>query len=527
MEGKVRKRNLFLPNRGMRDFFGRTYSPPSMRFFQEYLETSRMSQWPAVRSDFWKQLNLACYHGNKEVIEFIMTNPKININNRRNDCHLSLLGSAFFGKKEWVVLRLLEHPQLDINKHVLAAFHYFVNNRLVHPLVQAAEKDMPNAVAKILAMSSLDINNLSRNFHPTTAQLELHSDMGEDMDLWYGKFTILEELFHKKKYNPIIKDLLNREGIEIKDKMYMFACVGNNIEGIELLHQKKPLSDERVIEKCFEYSVKYAAGETFEFLRKFLPPEKFVQLAETFSGEFITYVHHNIGCERIVPFFEKLFPYMSSDVKKHCLYEALENRKEEILLLFIEKEPLPLDIFPGYNPERHSYTLQTRVLHILTRYTELKPMFRVARHILKLLFEEPQDLHFYQELLWRMYSNIVEGYPFPDEEEIYRNGGLTKFYELRWQEKEFIYDLNSRIIQQYNTSIQALSEINLFTQKRLLPVDVMRHILKFVDEKWFLTKANFQHYNWIHYTSRYEEEDDEPNDLIDEFDVLEDQIGFE
>ena len=110
-------------------------------------------------SDGWTGFFVACLSGNKEIVEYLISHPKINVNNENNDGRTPLWRACWYGKKE-IVKILLKDERVNVNKE---------DNDGWTPLWRACANGKEEIV-KILFASGREIDTTKKtNANETTA----------------------------------------------------------------------------------------------------------------------------------------------------------------------------------------------------------------------------------------------------------------------------------------------------------------------------------------------------------------------
>lgn len=478
------------------------------------------------RSEFWKMLHYGCVLGENDFIDFLFRNPDININNKKNVCHLNLLTSIFFSKDEDAILRFLDHPHLDINRPILSGCKNYIQcvKSEKHPLVRAASLKLDKVFDKILSLPTLDINRLSRKIHPTSTQSEIHSNCWDEADVCFGQFSILDQMINDSNFSYIQKVLERSDLVITEDsRCYSLAAAWGRLDLLEALHTLKPLSYEK-IKDLFPYAMKYHGVDSIDFIFKHLTKEDIQECFKMLEySESYGYMLNNMTSsrERDVRFYKKLFDSFSEEAHTNILQNELERNEEVFCTIYLERYPkLPFPLELGNRVySRHSERYNSPMkytpllnLHHCIHYS----MYRMGQYCMDELFSDFKDSWRIEKLLWKHYKEIIARRVGFDRQDYEHPVLMRKKAEERQIEKQLVIQLNTRLKQQYMKYISSLSEITLFTNLPFLYTDIKREIMKYVMPKpKCLQKRHVQHPNWLHY-GLLSEADDTPfyDDMI-------------
>ena len=525
MPDRWRHYNMLMRNRDFSRFYRRdihNHIHLLAPFLEEYWgDRGRLSNDIHARSHFWEILHAGVQRGCPEVLDFLFRNTEININNRRNQLHLNLLSSAFFGKKEETVLKLLDHPNIDINRPVLFSYHCVVNNYRGHPLVRAAEKGWHRVFDKLLSNPSLDINSQVRHTMTSTQR-----DMSEDnhYDYYYGKFSLLEQMLNKKP--EFFRKFILHHGIEIHDMYQVYAkgAVGDSGANMDMLYERWPV-DSDILRFAFQVSLRYSSGDVFPFFKKHLKEEIESCIEWYLKGEGECLKIY--PCEANIKFYEHIFDYLPIEAHQSILsYETYEQSTLFHTVYVKRRKSLPIPLQLGDrvylpledNSRRAGKGMDyTPLLNL--HYCIHNSLWELGIYCMDELFKDLKEPERIIKLLWKHYKEMcIPGTIFDEDNSFeYR----IQLQEKRVIQKQLVFELNRRLVMERKKYIQALSEITLFSKLPYLMDDVKRIIVKYLASNRLLTRKHFYHQRWRYYTII------EYDDLDDLFLEGEPKIDFE
>ena len=71
--------------------------------------------WGNPKVNDWTGLHISCYEGKKEIVEYLISHPKINVNKEDNGGQTPLFIACLNGKEE-IVKILLKDERVNVNK---------------------------------------------------------------------------------------------------------------------------------------------------------------------------------------------------------------------------------------------------------------------------------------------------------------------------------------------------------------------------------------------------------------------------
>ncbi len=157
---------------------------------------------PKYDKTVWQMLHCACDKGYISVVKRLLTAPNLGINNARNNRRLTLLLTAVYANQTEVILLLLTHPKINVNK-------YGGCYRWALPFSFAVYNNNIEVVKAFLAHPRLDINKLSRVNTPSELNRFLYGDDEETTRSW-GKRISVFDIAIKNNRKEIIELLLER-----------------------------------------------------------------------------------------------------------------------------------------------------------------------------------------------------------------------------------------------------------------------------------------------------------------------------
>jgi Ankyrin repeats (3 copies) len=176
--------------------------------FESAIQKKECKGLPKYNNAVWQMLHCACQKGYMSVVKRILTAPNLGINNAKNNKRQTLLITALEAKQTEVVLLLLSHPQINVNKCGGSC-------KWATPFSFAISCNNIELVMAFLDKSQLDINMLSRLNTPTELHRYLFGGDNEEELFWRKRLTALDVAISGKRIE-IIELLLERPELDVR-----------------------------------------------------------------------------------------------------------------------------------------------------------------------------------------------------------------------------------------------------------------------------------------------------------------------
>ena len=104
--------------------------------------------WGNPNVDGWTGLHISCYEGKKEIVEYLISHPKINVNKENEDGKTPLWIACWYGREE-IVKILLKDERVNVNKESKSGYT---------PLFSACVNGKEEIVKILLKVERVNVN---------------------------------------------------------------------------------------------------------------------------------------------------------------------------------------------------------------------------------------------------------------------------------------------------------------------------------------------------------------------------------
>ena len=102
--------------------------------------------WGNPNESDWTGLHTSCYEGNKEIVEYLISHPKINVNKETNNGYTPLYIACYHGKEEIVKILFASGREIDTTKKTIPGNDDW-NNKTA---AEIARKEGKEQIAKLI-----------------------------------------------------------------------------------------------------------------------------------------------------------------------------------------------------------------------------------------------------------------------------------------------------------------------------------------------------------------------------------------
>jgi hypothetical protein len=299
----------------------------------------------------WMIFHGASYYGNMEIVEYMVSNPRIGINNNRNNIHQTVLLSAIWGNQIEVVKRLLEHPLLNVNKR---------GNYGMFPLEVAVSRGYVEIVKLLLAHPKILINQRTKQ--------EFMTDLGRCLEFEADPHTYTSLDIAGMRENSDILRVLLEKGAEESNVLYHASRRGRD-------ENVRYLVDQPQITKKQGCLYEAASGGYFWTVIELLKDD-FYRDSKTERG----HLEYMASLEEALDIHPRDYDEAHSDLffnKKICAFELMNYHNKQQARYVTE-----INMFAGlpwlpYDILREIHTM-TRYIHPRLQAKEYYKLWREA-----------------------------------------------------------------------------------------------------------------------------------------------------